>query len=149
MEPSSQVVRKERAARADDESTPTQPAALAEPAIQTSTAHASSATSTMSTRDWAWWAFAAAQGEIRLAWDSVVDDLEGIATAMGSERYTSSQQHAVTATELDDSESTRIDDLHTPLPQRVEYEQVPDQPARHEGFELIDFETEANIITFT
>ena len=149
MEPSGQEVRKESAVRADDASTPTQPATLAEPASAASTTRASSATSTMSTRDWAWWALAAAQGEMRLAWDSVIDDLEGIAHAMSSERYASPQQHAATATELDDSESTRIDDLHTPLPQRVEYEQVPDQPARHEGFELLDFETEANIITFT
>ena len=101
----------------------------------------------------AWQAWSAAKGELRLALDSVIDDLEGLTHVMRSDHNTgviaSPRPQGTAPTRADDDESMRLDDLCAPSPRRAEYEQVPEPPAVHDGFELIDFETEADIVAFT
>lgn len=71
-----------------------------------------------------------------------MEDLEGL-------RFTADDGMGASALAESDLESTRVDDLHPLPPQRLEYEQVPGEGSRHtDGFELIDFETEADIIAF-
>jgi len=77
-----------------------------------------------------------------MAVESVMEDLEGL-------RFTADDGVGSSALAESDLESTRVDDLHPMQPQRLEYEQVPGEGLRHtDGFELIDFETEADIIAF-
>ena len=161
-------------------------------------------------RTWGWRALETARHELRLAMDSVLEDLEDLgaraksATPSAANSAASSaapppSDAATESTDVLDTESTRIDDLVGPSVVRLEYEQevapefslcpaercqrsdfgcAPVRPAapprlalsraapshrgpappclrallpghRCEGFELIDFEAEAEIISFS
>lgn len=85
---------------------------------------------------WAWSALASgfetARGELRLAMDSVVEDIESLST-LSSPRPT-----GVCSPLNDDDESTKVDDLCTPAVVRVEYEQEEFKPPKRscDGFEV-------------
>ena len=81
----------------------------------------------------------------------MVDDLEGLSQAIGYGGTAVSGRPAAAEVTVaaDDVESLRVDDLCVPLPRRGVYEVVPEPAERHEGFELINFETEADILTLS
>ena len=90
-----------------------------------------------------WGLLRAARGELRLAVESIMEDLEGLSTAASA--AASSSSNDVTAS--DDSESTRVDDLEPPTPTRAEYEQEAAAAARCEDFELVDAWPDADLQT--
>ena len=98
-------------------------------------------------RSWAWRALETARGELRLAMDSVVEDMEAVSEALSSHTMvgeaTSSHRSAggaVSSESAHDEESTRVDDFFTPAVVRLEYEQEDyiAPPQRCDGFEVND-----------
>ena len=95
-------------------------------------------------RSWAWRALETARGELRLAMDSVVEDMEAVSEALSSHKLvgdaTSSFRSAggVSSESALDEESTRVDDFFTPAVVRIEYEQADciAPPQRCDGFEV-------------
>ena len=95
-------------------------------------------------RSWAWRALETARGELRLAMDSVVEDMEAVSEALSSHKLvgdaTSSFRSAggVSSESALDEESTRVDDFFTPAVVRIEYEQADciAPPQRYDGFEV-------------
>jgi hypothetical protein len=84
-----------------------------------------------------------------MAMDSVMEDIEELTA-----RATGDSPSRSRAAEPDDAESMRVDDLRPPPMVRAEYEVVvPERYVatveRCEGFELINFEDEADIIAFS
>ena len=88
-------------------------------------------------RSWAWRALETARGELRLAMDSVVEDMEAVSEALSSHR---SAGGFVSSESAHDEESTRVDDFFTPAVVRLEYEQEDyiAPPQRCDGFEVND-----------
>ena len=85
-----------------------------------------------SLKSWAYRALETARGELRLAVDSVMEDLE---TLSGSPRVAPEES----LSSPHDDESTRVDDLCTPTMTRGEYEQeqyVTSRAPRVDGFEV-------------
>jgi hypothetical protein len=85
-------------------------------------------------RSWASSMWNTAGGELRLAYESVLEDLEGLSAAVGTGGDEAADSE-------EDCESMRVDDLRPPPQQRVAYEQVlPEMqaPLREEGFEWVD-----------
>ena len=112
-----------------------------------------------SMKQWAWRALETARGELKLAMDSVLEDLEDLSSSRSTQSTASRNtpsRNMPSPTELD-MESTRVEDLcmeSTPPIVRIGYEQIlPNHFSlpveRCEGFELINFEDEAEIITFS
>jgi len=117
-------------------------------------------------RQWAWRALRAAREEIHLAVESVMEDLEGLgagcsgssdsppAYPSGSHAYLDEipTNGSTTDTEEVDADAVlRVDDLMTPAPVRIEYEEeLETEPlcTSDYGFEIIDFEKEARIMSF-
>jgi len=92
-----------------------------------------------------------ARGELRLAIDSVLEDLEDL-SSRAAPPMTGDAPHPTLT--VHDKESTRVDDLCTPGLLRVEYEVVkPDfvvkPKQRCEGFEVINFAEEADVIALS
>ena len=85
--------------------------------------------------NWVWSGLATARGELAMAFESVMEDLEGL-TATTSTSPSDSACADVLASA--DSESLRIDDLAPPVPSRPEYEEELDPYARCEDFELVN-----------
>lgn len=84
---------------------------------------------------WVWSGLRTARGELRLAFESVIEDLESLTPQRAA---AIDAAHAACAAECD-SESMRVDDMAPPPPRRAEYEQETffTEP-RCEDFELID-----------
>lgn len=89
---------------------------------------------------WAWNALATARGELKLAMESVIEDLEGLSSSMSARGGGGGDGTAVGGDAQDEAEeSLRVDDLEPPPPQRAAYEVEEFEPdARCEDFELID-----------
>jgi hypothetical protein len=90
---------------------------------------------------WAWKALATARGELRLAVESVMEDLEGLSSSVGARNADGGDTSGATAGDAQDEaeESLRVDDLVAPPSQRAAYEAEEFEPdARCEDFELID-----------
>jgi len=111
-------------------------------------------------RSWAWRALETARGELRLAMDSVVEDMEAVSEALSSHTLVGEATSSIRSLDCRgglssesalDEESTRVDDFFTPAVVRIEYEQADciAPPQRCDGFELINFEDEAEIIAFS
>lgn len=113
-------------------------------------------------RFWAWRTLQSAKDEIRCAVESVMEDLEGLGSAcgMGSavrSRHTGPDSCADDENDShqlmdddDDDPSMCVHDMVAPVPLRAEFErELPEpRPRSEHGFELIDYETEFDIITF-
>ena len=95
---------------------------------------------------WAWRAvangWATARGELRVAMECVMEDLEGLGAVARAGCTDGSVTRDTLGAAVDDAcdeESLRVDDLAPPPSQRAAYEQEAPQPtARSEDFELID-----------
>lgn len=116
-------------------------------------------------KQWAWRALRAAREELHLAVESVMEDLEGLSTGYSAEESSLTRSgggngfflrdvprnSAVDNDDTDVEAILRVDDLVTPAPVRAEYEQEFLEPATlctsDHGFEIIDFEKEACIIS--
>ena len=106
-------------------------------------------------KQWTWKALRVAKEEVATAYESVLQDLEGLSTC-GGERD-SPPEHEQLASDSDASnceeESMRVSDLIVPAPLRSDSaprppceEQLRPPPPLDDGFELINFEDEARVI---
>jgi len=98
-------------------------------------------------RSWAWRALETARGELRLAMDSVVEDMEAVSEALSSHTLVGEATSSIRSLDCRggvssesalDEESTRVDDFFTPAVVRIEYEQADciAPPQRCDGFEV-------------
>ena len=98
-------------------------------------------------RSWAWRALETARGELRLAMDSVVEDMEAVSEALSSHTLVGEATSSIRSLDCRggvssesalDEESTRVDDFFTPAVVRIEYEQADciAPPQRYDGFEV-------------
>jgi hypothetical protein len=123
--------------------------------------HSSSANAEWAATDvlkrWTFQALQVAKDEVATAYESVLQDLEGLSTCGGDRD--SAPEHEQLASDSDDDarlalgveeeESMRVSDLIAPEPlrsERTHEEELRPPPQIDDGFELIDFEDEARVI---
>ena len=104
-------------------------------------------------KQWTWRALRAAKEEVASAYESVLQDLEGLSTC-GGERD-SAPEHETLNSDSDvaksdcEEETMRVSDLIAPEPLRgpgPREEECRPPPPLDDGFELINFEDEARVI---